>query len=72
MKIDFQKLQIAMASACMNKSELAAASGLSRVSITKYFSGGRQPSIKAIGKIAKALDVPVTDIIEDGGHGPKG
>ena len=65
MKINFQSLQIAMANACMNKGELAESANISRVSISKYFSGKRTPSPKTIGKIAKALNVPVTDIIEN-------
>lgn len=65
MKVDFQKLQIAMANACMNKGDLAAAVGISRISISKYFSGQRQPSPKTIGRIAKALNVSVTEIIEN-------
>ncbi len=64
MKVDFQKLQIAMANACMNKGDLATAAGISRISISKYFSETRTPSPKTIGKIAKALNVPVTEIIE--------
>ena len=53
-----------MAAACMNKSDLAAASGISRTSIGKYFSGKRNPAAKTIGKMARALKVPVTEIIE--------
>lgn len=64
MKIDFQKLQIAMATSCLNKSELADAAGVARITISMYFSGKRNPSTKTIGKIAKALNVPVTEIIE--------
>ena len=65
MKVDFQKLQIAMANACMNKGDLAESAEISRVSISKYFSGKRSPSPKTVGKIAKALNVPVSDIIEN-------
>lgn len=65
MKVNFRNLQIAMANACMNKGELAESANISRVSISKYFSGKRSPSPKTIGKIAKALNVPVTDIIEN-------
>ena len=64
MKIDFQKLQIAMANACMNKGDLAEAAGISRISISAYFSGKRKPSGKTIGKLAKALNISVTEIIE--------
>lgn len=65
MKIDKQKLQIAMANACMNNRDLANSAKISRISISAYFSGKRKPSWKTIGKIAKALNVPVTDIIEN-------
>lgn len=65
MKVDFQKLQIAMANACMNKGELAIAAGISRISISKYFFGQRNPSTKTLGRIAKALNVSVTEIIEN-------
>lgn len=64
MKINLQKLQIAMANACVNKSELADNVGISRVTVSSYFSGKRNPSLKTVGKIAKALNVPVTEIIE--------
>ncbi len=53
-----------MANACMNKGDLADASGISRISIGKYFSGKRKPSPKTIGKIANALNVSVTEIID--------
>ena len=65
MKVDFQKLQIAMANNCMNKSDLAIAVGISRISISKYFSGQRNPSIKTLGRIAKALNVSVADLVEN-------
>lgn len=65
LKVDFQKLQIAMANACMNKGDLAESAEISRVSISKYFSGKRSPSPKTVGKIAKALNVSVSDIIEN-------
>ena len=64
MKVNLQKLQIAMANACMNKSELAGSAGISRLTVAAYFSGKRNPSLKTVGKIAKALNVPVTEIIE--------
>lgn len=36
MKINKQRLQIAMANACLNMDDLAALAGISRVSLTKY------------------------------------
>lgn len=64
MKVNLQKLQIAMANACVNKSELADNAGISRITVSSYFSRKRNPSLKTVGKIAKALNVPVTEIIE--------
>ena len=64
MKVNIQKLQIAMANACMNKTELADSVGISKITVSTYFSGKRNPSLKTVGKIAKALTVPVTEIID--------
>lgn len=64
MKINKQKLQVAMANACLSMDDLVALAEVSRVSISKYLSGKRQPKPKTVGKIAKALNVPVTEIIE--------
>ena len=57
MKINKQRLQIAMANACLNMDDLAALAGISRVSLTKYVSGSTRPRTKTVGKIAKALNV---------------
>lgn len=64
MKINKQKLQIAMANKCLNMDDLAKVVGISRVSLTKYLSGTRNPRTKTLGKIAKALDVPVEKLID--------
>ena len=63
-KINKQRLQIAMANACLNMDDLATLAGISRVSLTKYVSGSTKPRTKTVGKIAKALNVQVQDIIE--------
>lgn len=64
MKINKQKLQIAMANACLNMDDLAILADVSRISISKYLSGLRNPKPKTIGKIAKALKVPVENLID--------
>lgn len=64
MKVNKQKLQVAMANACLNMDDLAALAEVSRVSISKYLSGVRNPKPKTIGKIAKALNVPVENLID--------
>ena len=58
-----QRTKIAMANARMSVDDLANASGVSRISIGKYLSGKREPRPKTLGLIARALKVPVTDII---------
>ena len=65
-KINKQKLEIAMANACLSMDDLAASAGISRVSLTKYVSGGTRPRTKTVGKIAIALNVQAQDIIEMG------
>lgn len=49
---------------CLNMDDLATLAGISRVSLTKYVSGSTKPRTKTVGKIAKALNVQVQDIIE--------
>ena len=58
MHFSIQRTKIAMANACMSVDDL------SRISIGKYLSGKREPRPKTLGLIARALKVPVTDIID--------
>lgn len=64
MKINKQKLQLAMANSCLNIDDLAELAKISRVSLTKYISGTTEPRTKTLGKIAKALNVPVENLID--------
>ena len=63
MKIDKEKLQIAMGNAKMTTNQLALKSGISRISILAYMNNNRSPKPITIGKIAEALDVKVEDLI---------
>lgn len=65
MKICKRKMDIVMANACLTINDLQELSGVSRISIGKYINGKVEPKPITVGKIAKALNVPVTDIIED-------
>lgn len=65
MRIDILKMQLAMANACMTISELSEQSSLSRVAITRFTTGKSNPKPATIGKIAKALNVKVEDLIEN-------
>lgn len=63
MKINNQKLEIAMANLCMDRMQLAEMTGLKYTTIRRATQReGTKPS--TIGKIAKALNVSVVDIIE--------
>lgn len=64
MKVNRIKLEIAMARACMNSAELPSASGLPRPTVQNAVVG-KSVRPATLGKIAKALGVDPTDIIDD-------
>jgi DNA-binding Xre family transcriptional regulator len=64
MQLNRKKLDLALASNCYNLRDLKQAAGVSNSTITKIL-GGRMPlQPKTLGKIAKALNVRVEDLIE--------
>ena len=65
MKIDKMKLDLAMANKVYSAKELSQKCGVSQVTIVRITKGVQEARPETIGKIAKALDVPVTDIIEN-------
>lgn len=63
MKVDRQKLYLAMARACMDSADLPKASGLPRATVQNAIVGKNvRPS--TLGKIAKALGVDPAELIE--------
>lgn len=64
MKIDKQKFEIALANACMTSSKLSKASGISKFTITRMQSDDVETQPVTVGKIAKALDVKVEELID--------
>lgn len=64
MKLNKKKFDIALANKEMNTADLARATGYSLNTIRAYANMQRFPTTKALGKIAKALGVDVTDIID--------
>lgn len=64
MKIDFTKLEVAMANACISTSELSRKTNLNYSTLTRIKSG-MQSQPATIGKIAKALGVRVEELIEN-------
>jgi DNA-binding XRE family transcriptional regulator len=64
MNLNIQKLDVCMARECINTDMLADKAGLSRSTLYAFRTKKRNPSTKTVGKIAKALKVDVTEIIE--------
>lgn len=66
MKVNRQKLELAMARACMNSADLPAVAGLPRPTVQNAIVGkGVRPG--TLGRIARALGVDPADIIEEVG-----
>ena len=64
MKLLRNKIDIARANRCMSISELAKAQGVSRARMSGILSQ-REVTAVCAGRLAKALKVDVTEIIED-------
>ena len=64
MKINTQKLKLAMARKFMDAKDLAAAIECSTESIQQILSGRRSAPLKKLGKIAKALEVDPAELID--------
>ena len=62
MKVDKKKLEIAMANACMNTSDLQKETGMPRPTVNNVITG-RSVRTKTIGVIAKVLEVKVEEIL---------
>lgn len=64
MKIDSIKIKLIMAEQEINQTDLAARCGISRQNVSITLSRGTCSPVKA-GKLAKALGVPVREIIKE-------
>lgn len=64
-RIDKMKLDLAMANKAYSAKELSQKCGVSQVTIVRITKGVQEARPGTVGKIAKALDVPVIDIIEN-------
>lgn len=61
MKINVSKLEEAMARRCLNSKELQGAASLTTI---QRIRSGQEIRTKTAGKIAKALDVDVSELLE--------
>lgn len=64
MVVDLQKLQLAMARACMSSANLRKSAGVSDVTLCKIQNGTQEPRPSTLGRIAKALNVDPGELIE--------
>ena len=64
MKTNKKKLELAMARACMNTKDLQKAAEMPRPSLNNVISG-KSARPATIGRIARALGVDVTEIIDE-------
>ena len=64
MKANKKKLELAMANACLNTEDLAIKATMPRPTINNVITG-RNVRPATIGKIARALNVPVESLIEE-------
>ena len=66
MRLNKQKLILIMAERCLSISELAQSAELNASALSVLMNRkDRKATLKTIGKLAKALEVPVQDLIED-------
>ena len=66
LKIDGRKLDMIMAAQCLTAEKLSMVTGVSQVSIARFRKGTQKPRPATIGRIAKALNVEIQEIIETG------
>ena len=65
MKIDVKKLEILQARECINNKDLRDRAQLGYVTLTEIKQGIRNIQPKTVGKIARALNCDVTELLED-------
>lgn len=63
MNIDKNKLDVIMAKQCLTSEMLSKITGVSQVTIARLKRGVQKPRPVTVGKIAKALDCKVEDLI---------
>lgn len=64
LKLSKKKIDLARANRCMTVSGLAKAYGVSRARMSGILNK-REVTVVCVGRLAKALEVDVTEIIED-------
>lgn len=64
MKINVDKLKTAQAEKCLTNKELCKLAGIGSLTLTMIKANKRNCQYSTVGKIAKALKIPVNELIE--------
>lgn len=64
MKLDKNRLSLELARACLTITELCAKAGVPYPSLAPVLAGKYDPKPKTVGKLARALGVDVTELLE--------
>lgn len=65
LKVDSNKLILTIANKGYSAVELSKESGVNQVTISRIKAGTQEPRPQTLGKIARALEVKVEDLLED-------
>lgn len=65
MNLDLNKLKLIQARACLSTNDLSEKTGLARATISRVLNGKVEATPKTIGLIAKALNVDVSELINE-------
>lgn len=64
MKINVDKLKTAQAERCLTNKELCKLAGIGVLTLTMIKANKRNCQYSTVGKIAKALNIPVSELVE--------
>jgi transcriptional regulator with XRE-family HTH domain len=65
MKINIEKLKIAMAEKCLTNQGLCKKAKISLTTLATIKANKREPQTITVGKIAKALNIPVSELVDN-------
>lgn len=68
MQLDLEKVELIMLRRCWSRADLTRNAGLANTTVYKLYDGTNNASGRTIGKIAKALEVDVLEIIKAKGE----
>lgn len=63
-EVNIDSLIIAIANRSITMNKLSKRAGISRTTLYRFINGKNKPTLVVIGKVAKALDIPVETLIK--------